>query len=160
MVICVANLAMDEAVQVRFSPYDSHKPVCSQHQRKVGEVAGCWIETQARVGQEQFRRQPIESGLLVACGYGRVIGPGVAVREGYTESHEMSSVMVKLLYSKSRILLPPTLSSSSSLSSLCQPVYCINAKNGNEMNTIFLLINYLFADFHICDVAFKIWKNK
>ncbi|KAA0705350.1 Serine/threonine-protein kinase LMTK1 [Triplophysa tibetana] len=53
-----------------------------QYQWKVGEVAGCRIEMPARIGQKRFWRQPMESGLLVACGYGHVIGPGVADREG------------------------------------------------------------------------------
>lgn len=40
----------------------------------------------AGIGQKSFRIQPIASGLFVACGYSHVIGPGVAEREGSTES--------------------------------------------------------------------------
>ncbi len=43
------------------------------------------LETQARIGRKSFRSQPIASGLFVACGYGHVIGPGVAEQEGSTE---------------------------------------------------------------------------
>lgn len=40
----------------------------------------------AGIGQKSFRSQPIASGMFVACGYSYVIGPGVAEREGSTES--------------------------------------------------------------------------
>lgn len=48
----------------------------------MGKTAGCWVETQAGIGQESYRCQPIASELFVARGYGHVIGPGVAEREG------------------------------------------------------------------------------
>ncbi len=71
---------------------------------------GCWLETQARIGQKSFRSQPIASGLFVARGYGHVIGPGVAERE-----IEKGSVMVEPLPFR-----PPPLH---------PPACCINAKS-------------------------------